>query len=209
MAMIDALPCDLSARITPGDAKCDLYFRSGYPSCRVCSTRGGTKLKVGDAMSAKRGDCVVCGKTDITLPVTGKCSVCYERYRKETGQKGPLVVSRPAPKKRDDIKNKAVSDAAVEMAVPVQVEEIVLCDECGNDPCLCVVECVDSIPATFGKVVNGDGERVPFGVDEVIWFALEDALNAKKREWMVELSGLKPGRAICRTAEILKIVEGY
>ena len=85
----------------------------------------------------------------------------------------------------------------------VQVQQIVLCDECGNDPCLCVA----ALPESFGKVVNGNGDRVTFGVDEVIWFALEDALNAKKREWMVELSGLKPARAICRTAEILKAVE--
>ena len=205
--MIDDLLCGLSARITPGDAKCDLHFRSGSSSCRVCIARSGAQfIEEVDAMT-KRGDCVVCGKVDISLPVIGKCSVCYEKYRKETGKKGPLVVSSPAAVKRVGVKNKAVSDAVDDesLRIPV-VEEIVLCDECGNEPCLCIIKCADPLPATFGKVINGDGNRVPFGVDEVIWFAVENTLNAKKNEWMVELSGMTPERAVCRTAEMVMSV---
>lgn len=65
-------------------------------------------------------------------------------------------------------------------------------------------------PKSVSMVVNGDS-CVPFGVSEVVWLALDEAFAAKKAEWASELSGMKPGRAICLTASMIHAVEslGY
>jgi hypothetical protein len=64
---------------------------------------------------------------------------------------------------------------------------------------------------TFGMVINGDGKKVPFGVDELVYLAIDEAMEAKKSEWFVELSGMKPGRALCGAADMVRAVEslGY
>lgn len=59
-----------------------------------------------------------------------------------------------------------------------------------------------------GKVANGVGESVPFGVDPVILLALREAWAAKEAGWLVELSGLKPGQAVCYAASMVKALEG-
>lgn len=70
---------------------------------------------------------------------------------------------------------------------------------------------VEALPGNSILVVNRDGNSVPFGVDKVIWMALEEAFQAKKHDWMVELSGMKPGRAICLASQMIRATEslGY
>lgn len=71
-----------------------------------------------------------------------------------------------------------------------------------------VAEPVVDLPAGFGMVVNGAGDPVQFGVDPVILMALREALQAKEAGWLVELSGMKPGKAVCSAASMVKAIEG-
>jgi hypothetical protein len=66
-------------------------------------------------------------------------------------------------------------------------------------------------PDLFGMVTNGKGDEVPFGIDRVIYMAISEAMEIKKAEWLVELSGLKPGKAVCFAASMVRAVEslGY
>lgn len=66
----------------------------------------------------------------------------------------------------------------------------------------------DSFP---GTVTNADDQQVPFGVDAVIYLALREAWQEKEREWLCELSGLKPGKAIAIAHQMVTAVEtmGY
>lgn len=149
--------CELSARVTPGDSKCQLYRKSYEPSCRVCLAIIDEGKRVD---MSKRGDCVVCGKQDISLPVAGKCSVCYEKYRKATGKASPQVVSTPAPVKREDVQKRVKAAMAKPKPVAVQEREALCpdpvkvalqpvadhveiidtdCPDCGSSPCECVV----------------------------------------------------------------------
>lgn len=85
------------------------------------------------------------------------------------------------------------------------------CNICGVYPCSCLDDYTDlHAPdhASFGLVVNGDGDSVPFGTDLVIVQALREAWAAKEAEWLAELSGLKPGKAVCFAAQMVKAVEG-
>lgn len=65
-----------------------------------------------------------------------------------------------------------------------------------------------ALPDAFGKVTNGDGDLVQFGVDPLILQALDDAWMQKRTDWLVELSGVNPGPAVCRTALMVKAIEG-
>jgi hypothetical protein len=60
----------------------------------------------------------------------------------------------------------------------------------------------------FGKVTNGDGDLVEFGTDAVVVLALREAWQAKERDWLVELSGMKPGATIARAVQMVSAVEG-
>lgn len=53
-----------------------------------------------------------------------------------------------------------------------------------------------------------DGDTVPVDADPVILLALREAWQAKEAEWLVELSGLKAGSAVCRAAAMVQAVEG-
>jgi len=48
-------------------------------------------------------------------------------------------------------------------------------------------------------VTNIDGEKVGFGVDPLVNMAIDEALTDLKTSWLIDLSGLTPGRAICET----------
>lgn len=97
----------------------------------------------------------------------------------------------------------------------MQVAEIKSCDECGVIPCDCQENAEEvvpvSVPDNFGKVVNGDGDYVSFGVDEFVYLAIDEAMEAKKREWLVDLSGVSPLAAVGRLAGMVKAIQalGY
>jgi hypothetical protein len=91
------------------------------------------------------------------------------------------------------------------------------CDTCGTFPCSCFDEDVTYNPVEldlretpvtddFGRVVIG--ESMPFCVDEILYLALEEAFISKRNKWLEELSGLKPGKAICVTAHMLSAIDG-
>lgn len=59
-----------------------------------------------------------------------------------------------------------------------------------------------------GDLVNSDGDKVSFGVDELLYKGLTNALAELEARWLVELSGLKPMTAICRAAQMIDAVRG-
>jgi hypothetical protein len=71
------------------------------------------------------------------------------------------------------------------------------------------VESVETESATLdGRVTNMDGELVEFGVDAVVVMAIRDAMRDLEASWLIDLSGLAPGRAICETYRKLEALQG-
>lgn len=61
--------------------------------------------------------------------------------------------------------------------------------------------------ASFGTVTNAEGDQVSFGTDPVVVLALREAWAEKEREWLVELSGLKPGATIMRAVDMVDALQ--
>lgn len=66
---------------------------------------------------------------------------------------------------------------------------------------------VDGAGRRDGRVTNMDGEQVEFGVDPVIFAALDEALSDLRTSLLIDLSGLAPGRAICETYRKLERIQ--
>lgn len=63
-------------------------------------------------------------------------------------------------------------------------------------------------PGIFGMVANDAAAPASFDTDPVILLALREAWAAKEADWLTELSGLKPGKAVCFAAKMVEAVEG-
>ena len=68
----------------------------------------------------------------------------------------------------------------IHKAALVQIEDIVLCDECGNDPCLCVIECADTLPVTLFDVQE---------ITNIDYMAfMRQKFDEKFEEWATDLN---------------------
>jgi len=75
------------------------------------------------------------------------------------------------------------------------------CPVCGETLDIRISQSGDapSLLSLDGRVTNIDGEKVGFGVDPLVNMAIDEALTDLKTSWLIDLSGLTPGRAICET----------
>lgn len=199
--MINLFRCEpLNASITP--KQCQANKQRDVFACDKCEglgmpvqlqpikeTKDMARPAIKPILGIKKGDyfdCPGCGK-HLKYESGGLCGGCNQKRRME--------------KKQTDAPANNAQETHEQHTVDVwePIEQL-------SDPAP-----ADSVPANFGKVKNGDGELVSFGVDELIWQALEDAWAAKKHEWMVDLSGVKATSQICRCAAMIKAVEqlGY
>jgi hypothetical protein len=94
--------------------------------------------------------------------------------------------------------------------------------EAGMDPVGRVIEHIELAAAvqvkevldTYGVALSthksnvGDGKGGSIIVDPVIANALADAWIVKRNEWLLELTSLKPGKAIVTTAKMIEALEG-
>ena len=209
---INLLECKpLNASITP--KQCKANQQRGVWACEKCKGDLGmpvqlqpikekedmTRPAIKSIPGVKKGDkfdCPECGRKNVAYESKGKCGQCNTWER----------LNRKSEKKTEQPNNSQTLQKMPLSAVVEPEQENTWEPEELSDP-----SPVDSVPANFGKVTNGDGKLVSFGVDELIWHALGDAWNTKKNEWMVELSGVKPTSAVCRCAQMVKAVEqlGY
>lgn len=171
------MSCDLSARVSPGDAKCLQYRKSGSESCRGCvdfvPMKAQEVVEVSRPKSEfKKGDkftCPGCNKVR-SYEAKGLCAACNR------SQKGAVLlptgpVFKPSVEYVD-----LESDAA-------------------------------EVSESFGKVTNADGEETTFGVDPLILMALRDAWCDLEARAAVKLSGLKPASAIVRAAKMVEMIQ--
>lgn len=164
---------------------------------RIAAELLARENKTGGDMGTKGKVCDVDGCSAFQWKA-GKCWRHHpEHVAKREAKAAAKVAAVPPPVAEP------VADLPANFSEPVGMQ---FCEECGVIPCACFDEV--ALPIDFGKVVSGDGEPVPLGVDPVILLALREAWAAKEAAWLVELSGLKPGKAVCRAAGMVKAVEG-
>lgn len=92
--------------------------------------------------------------------------------------------------------------AAVDEPAVVAVAEG--CKECGVTPCACFEDAaavVDIAPVS-------EPAAPPVAVDPVLLLALREAWATKESEWLADLAGMKPGKAVCCGAGMVRAVEG-
>ena len=85
----------------------------------------------------------------------------------------------------------------IESPVKVNAKKSMLLSECLSEQ--------------FSEIKAVNSVFVPFGTDAVIIQALLEAWFEKEAEWLVDLSGLKPGMSICYAAKMIKSLQalGY
>jgi hypothetical protein len=153
----------------------------------------------------KKGDkfiCPECNKMRV-YESNGKCGSCNHRARLALKLRSgvvPVSAKKPAPK------NPVATDhepdyfgSGVLPTGPV-VKASAEYTDLNTD--------VVSVSASFGKVTNAVGDKAAFGVDPVIVMALRDAWAEVEQSWLIDLSGVKPGTAICYAAKMLDALKG-
>lgn len=191
----------LRARISA--AQCDVNRRRGTFACDKCPGLGAGSVIDPEEVAVKSKICSVEGCST----VVHARGMCWKHERSELG-------IDPNTGKPLTVKAKPVK-SAVKSGRPGKVVSTLLVQD-GEPfaPGLNVhyKQAADLDAALMeGLVVNAAGEHVPFGVDPVILLALREAWATKEAQWLSELSGLKPGKAICYTADMVAAVEdlGY
>lgn len=183
MTDFDPIPnehgCLLSLRIIPGDARCCQYRKSLSQSCRDCEAWMPENKHVEVKPVPKPTKQPKPPTPAITKP---RCSVANCDRQAQHGTDGMC--------KRHH--TMALNEAGLSADQPVQSG----------------VVAVEALPEPFGKAINGEDAAVSFGVDAVILLALDEAFAAKKHDWLVELSGLKPGKAVMTAASMVQAIEG-
>lgn len=183
MTDFDPIPneygCLLSLRIIPGDARCSQYRKSLSQSCCDCEAWRPENKHVEERPVPKA---IKQPKASVSAVTKPRCSVAKCTRQAQHGTDGMC--------KRHH--TMALNEAGLSAEQHVQSG----------------VVAVEALPESFGLVTNNMNQQVPFGVDEVIYLALEEAFAAKKHDWLVDLSGLKPGKAIMYAANMVRAIEG-
>jgi hypothetical protein len=200
--------CSLSLRIVPGDGKCQQYRKSASQTCMECTAFDPVVPVTEVIIMASRCKIDGCER----LAQHQKNGMCYTHFAASQQPSAEIdiaatkLASKPSSKPRCSVAGcdkqaqtqglckrhhtLARLEAGVEQtsAAAIKPEQII-------------------VPDDFGKVINGVGNMASFGVDPVIFLALTEAMEAKKADWFVKLSGLKPGQAIMCTADMVRAIE--
>ena len=180
---------------------CEANRRNGTFACIDCP--GAVISKGGIEMPVSRCNIKGCDKYQV---VKGLCTA----HAKEQGHQNDLD-HRKALQREANFKRKAGVDRQIKVDVaaktktkpPVKADPLEGIDAGWQ----AMKKLKPTVSENFGKVKNADGQMASFGVDALIFQALTEVLEAKKAEWIADLSGLKPAKALCLTASKIEALE--
>lgn len=128
MAKISRKQCEHNRK------QCDDHSggRMADARCKGCAGLGAALIINPEGIMAKR-----CCSEKSCSTVSWKGGFCWKHHPDHLANKKAACADKQAIR---DIHKKELQSVTtiIEQAARVQVPEIVLCDECGNEPCLCV-----------------------------------------------------------------------
>jgi hypothetical protein len=99
------------------------------------------------------------------------------------------------------------------LTASLEAGEVEDADECDEEVTIDIIDESDwvqpALLAEEGSRSRMDIQRNPSGIDELIYFAIDEALEEKKQLMLAELSGLPPGKTICVAAGYLERISEW